>query len=510
MNRLISIATLILCTGPLLAAEKPVVEKPNWDMEVINWDFGLAYPETTYDFRLAVIGGRYPYTFELKQGPKGLELDRHTGAITWPAPDKQPDDGIVSVVITDAGGQKIKHSYALKVTKAPFRFCAPNGDDADPGTFEKPWRTFQHARAATKKGDVIYFRQGTHPTGGDHFQITDDEAHVWMSWPGEQATIDAGILTAVEKKHDYMADVSAREEHGDFLFQDLEFVNAGSKVLRVWGIKHAIFRRNHVHKLTSKGRNNPAFVMFTDDARNYPADGRHAHYNVVFQENTIHDIRNNDRHASAATTYNVVHLLFEDNHVYDIQGSGINEKDDGYFNTIRNNRFHDVDTGVYLLNQHSQLNVDVHHNLIYDVQKMGIGIGCQPGYIRDIYVHHNTIAHGSLWLRWVLSESLSGNVNIYNNIVIPSELPPYVYDSKKLGGMLHEKSAFESNILQIGPEDLVIRERWNKGRKYTFKEWQAAGQDAGSVYTNVDLDEEYKLPEDSPYYETHGWNTDRK
>ena len=183
------------------------------------------------------------------------------------APETQPADGTVSVLITDADGQQVAHSYALEVTKAPFRFCAPDGDDANPGTFEKPWRTFQHARAASAEGEVIYFRQGTYPTDGHNFEITSEESHVWMSWPGEQATIDAGILTAVEGEHVYMADVSANELDGNFLFQDLEFINAGAKVFRVWGIKHAIFRRNHVHKLKSNGAINPAFVMFTDDAR---------------------------------------------------------------------------------------------------------------------------------------------------------------------------------------------------------------------------------------------------
>ena len=126
--------------------------------------------------------------------------------------------------------------------------------------------------------------------------------------------------------------------------------------------------------------------------------------------------------------------MFEDNHVYDMEGNGINEKDDGYFNTIRNNRFHDVDIGIYLLSQHSQMNMDVHHNLVYDARNMGITVGGQPGYIKNVYVHHNTIVDHSLHLRWVLSEPLSGNVNVYNNIIIPGKLPPYVYDEREAGG----------------------------------------------------------------------------
>ena len=71
MSRVLMIALVFLVAlGTHMAV---AVEKPDWPLEVINWDFGLAYPGTTYDFRLAVIGGRYPYTFELKQGPEGLQ-----------------------------------------------------------------------------------------------------------------------------------------------------------------------------------------------------------------------------------------------------------------------------------------------------------------------------------------------------------------------------------------------------------------------------------------------------
>ena len=65
------------------------VTKPNWELEVISWDFNMAYPGTQYDFRLAVIGGTYPYKFTLQTGPAGMVLDTNTGAMLWDAPNTE-------------------------------------------------------------------------------------------------------------------------------------------------------------------------------------------------------------------------------------------------------------------------------------------------------------------------------------------------------------------------------------------------------------------------------------
>jgi hypothetical protein len=41
-------------------------------------------------------------------------------------------------------------------------YIAPDGNDANPGTFEAPFKTFQSALVKVNPGDVIYARGGTY------------------------------------------------------------------------------------------------------------------------------------------------------------------------------------------------------------------------------------------------------------------------------------------------------------------------------------------------------------
>ena len=41
-------------------------------------------------------------------------------------------------------------------------YVAQNGNDADPGTFQKPWRTIDKANRELQPGDTVYIRAGTY------------------------------------------------------------------------------------------------------------------------------------------------------------------------------------------------------------------------------------------------------------------------------------------------------------------------------------------------------------
>ena len=46
-------------------------------------------------------------------------------------------------------------------------YVSPTGDDANPGTFDQPWRTIQHAVENVEPGDTIWVRGGTYNEGVD-------------------------------------------------------------------------------------------------------------------------------------------------------------------------------------------------------------------------------------------------------------------------------------------------------------------------------------------------------
>lgn len=77
---------------------------------------------------------------------------------------------------------------------------AARGEDANPGTAEKPWRTLHHALAQLKAGDTLHLRGGTYyETITCSLAGTAEKPITIRSFPGERAIIDGGYREFFEK-----------------------------------------------------------------------------------------------------------------------------------------------------------------------------------------------------------------------------------------------------------------------------------------------------------------------
>ena len=80
---------------------------------------------------------------------------------------------------------------------------SPSGDDANPGTAERPFLTFARAAQAATAGDVVSFRGGTHAVPEEVFLTRSGSAGApitFAAWPGETPILDGdgtpgGIVT---------------------------------------------------------------------------------------------------------------------------------------------------------------------------------------------------------------------------------------------------------------------------------------------------------------------------
>lgn len=84
---------------------------------------------------------------------------------------------------------------ARPLGKGPARFVdAARGDDANPGSLEKPWRTVQHGVQQLQPGDTLYLRGGTYY---EHVTVrrsgTAEKPITLRSYPGELAILDGGL-----------------------------------------------------------------------------------------------------------------------------------------------------------------------------------------------------------------------------------------------------------------------------------------------------------------------------
>ena len=81
-------------------------------------------------------------------------------------------------------------------------YVDPNGSDSNPGTYTKPWATWQHAFDMAQPGDTVYFRGGVYYNlerleinpekygGGVGHSGTKDNPIVYMGYPGEWPILD--------------------------------------------------------------------------------------------------------------------------------------------------------------------------------------------------------------------------------------------------------------------------------------------------------------------------------
>jgi hypothetical protein len=100
--------------------------------------------------------------------------------------------------VTAFGAKQVETSQAdrSEAKSGHHYFVAPTGNDAGPGTWERPWKTIQHAADLAGPGDTVYVRKGVYhelvtiPNSGTQVggYIT------FQSFPGETAILDGSTL----------------------------------------------------------------------------------------------------------------------------------------------------------------------------------------------------------------------------------------------------------------------------------------------------------------------------
>lgn len=158
-----------------------------------------AYPGLEYNIRAVVLGGSYPFRFELFDASAGMTIDSRTGEIRWPKPSGE--QARPTIAVTDAEGTTRSSAWTIKVGAEPFRFVdAVKGDDANAGTLEAPWKTLAKVKSSEAAGATVYFRTGVYKKtglstgGGDTWTRVEFNGRVhpvqWLAYPGEKPVID--------------------------------------------------------------------------------------------------------------------------------------------------------------------------------------------------------------------------------------------------------------------------------------------------------------------------------
>lgn len=398
-----------------------------------------AYPGTEFNLRPAVIGGTWPYRFALRTAPEGMGIDERKGTLTWQAPREEGLVAQVTVAVTDQAGRQAEQSFTLTVGKVAFVFVSPHGDDANPGTFEKPWKTVMRAAQPIDEpaSTTLYLRGGTYAVdvpappekkSANVLSILRTSPRRWMAWPGETPTIDLGwseaqwkaALAAEQAEVDAgRKQVASTQGYGHriyldhqvdgLLFDGLEVKNAAYYMFVMWdgNRSNLTWRRCNMHHLYGDYAENPSFLFtFAPDrpwekaatGEDFPFGKRpkaKPYRHMVVQDCTFADRPYDSprgEHGGGIVWYVTQGCLVEDSRFERIErGQTVCDKDSGWDNTYRNNVFLG---GFMLAAQGCNDGINFHHNFVDGTLQIGI----QPGWMRNIWVHHNALRGGVVLL----------------------------------------------------------------------------------------------------------------
>lgn len=142
-----------------------------------------------------------------------------------------------SSTITGGAGAPADSTFTTSPVEAVecTRFVAPGGSDANPGSEDAPWASFDQAGLAAGPGDVVCFRAGTYTSEDVHLEVSGEAAApiTFTAYPGEAVTLDgveAGGVVVLSPGVSYVR------------LSGFEMVN-----YRIWGL--SLYGENHYVQL---------------------------------------------------------------------------------------------------------------------------------------------------------------------------------------------------------------------------------------------------------------------
>ena len=126
-----------------------------------------AYVGVHYSQKFTADGGAPPFTWSLVSGslPAGLSLDSGTGELSGIPTATGTSNFTIGVADRQEPPYTDQKAFSVTVSAAPagnFYWVATDGSDSNPGTWNQPWGTIQHAADTIAAGDVILVKPGTY------------------------------------------------------------------------------------------------------------------------------------------------------------------------------------------------------------------------------------------------------------------------------------------------------------------------------------------------------------
>jgi hypothetical protein len=343
----------------------------------------------------------------------------------------------------------VSTSTALGQSGASF-YVSTTGDDSNPGSQTKPWRTVQHAADTVLAGGTVNVRGGVYEelvtikTSGN----ATDGFITFQSYPAETAILDAnhfspsgrqGVLTIHNQSYIRIRGLEIRN------FRTAEHRLAPLGISVMGAGSHIELLKNNVHHIENnfQGRDRPGSGGNGFGIAVYGTDAKIPISDLIIDGNEVHHLKTGSSESLVVngnvTNFRIAHNVVHDNNnigidvigfertapdpavdqardgvvsgnlVYNITSKGnpayrdeVNSDgiyvDGGTRVLIEQNVMHDVDFGIELASEHKDRAtsyITARNNLIYHTHTAGVSIG---GYAPERgHTEHCTVINNTLY-----------------------------------------------------------------------------------------------------------------
>lgn len=287
------------------------------------------------------------------------------------------------------------------------------GDDNNPGTEMKPWKTIKKATDVLKPGQKVLVKEGLYQEiVRPKYSGTKDNIITYETYPDHEVIIDGSFMP---KKNN---------------FQDAVFKIDSKKFIVVSGFTVKNSSGTGIFAVNSED-----ITIKNNFTENTWSSGISAFFgkNITIDNNEV-VLACNDGNQECISVAAIDGFEIKNNHVRDsgpgvIGGEGIDAKDGSRNGSIHNNLVHDINRlGIYVDSwAHHTYNIEVYNNIVFNNNAWGICLATENGgLLEDIRVYNNIIydnVYVGIGIEGDAGWGVPGanhpfkNINIYNNTV---------------------------------------------------------------------------------------------
>lgn len=328
-------------------------------------------------------------------------------------------------------------SLSLSPAAAADSYVSPAGDDGNPGTEGRPWRTIQRAADALSVGGAVHLGPGTY---NERVVLSNSGQEgtplVFVGAPGHTSVLSGaglprswGLLEMHGRSHvviDGLKVVDASQvgilihESGHVSVRNCHTAGTGSSGILSWQSHDIVISGNEVEAACQQGGEESITVKF--DSERVEVAGNHIHHT----NNEGIDVKEGSRH-----------VRVHGNHIHHVERQGLYA--DAWDRETGNIRFydnvvHDCGFGLAVCAEAGGLLRDVwaYNNVIYNNPGPGLvvadwGRRRASHRIRDVRFLHNTLHNnGRRWGGGMLIENTEAEDVIVRNNIFSSGGPPHI------------------------------------------------------------------------------------